>query len=45
MRTFGYLIEGLLFWEYLLAAFDGERRALHDRLAGTVVVDDERVAG
>jgi len=38
-HTLGYLISFLtLGIGFLLAAFDGEGRALHDRIAGTVVV-------
>ncbi|MCA1565238.1 MAG: RDD family protein [Acidobacteria bacterium] len=40
-HTLGYLVSLLTFgFGFLLAAFDAEGRALHDRIAGTVVVRD-----
>jgi uncharacterized RDD family membrane protein YckC len=40
-HTLGYLVSLLTFGlGFLLAAFDAEGRALHDRIAGTVVVRD-----
>jgi uncharacterized RDD family membrane protein YckC len=44
-HTLGYIVSLLTFGlGFLLAAFDGEGRALHDRIAGTIVVR-ERVGG
>jgi uncharacterized RDD family membrane protein YckC len=41
LRLFGYAASVLpLFLGLLMALFDGERRTLHDRLAGTVVVEE-----
>ena len=41
LRLFGYAASVLpLFLGLLMALFDGKRRTLHDRLAGTVVVEE-----
>ena len=38
-RTLGYFLSGIvLMLGYLMAAFDSKKRALHDRLAGTVCI-------
>lgn len=42
LRTFGYLLSLLPFGLGFLLALGGERRALHDRLAGSVVLRQRR---
>jgi uncharacterized RDD family membrane protein YckC len=45
-HTLGYLVSLLtLGLGFLLAAFDAEGRALHDRIAGTVVVRERSGGG
>ena len=45
VRFAGYWVSALPFGlGFLAALFDGRRRALHDRLAGTIVVYDDRDA-
>ncbi len=41
-NVFGYTISGLFLLGYLWAAFDRERQTWHDKMAGTVVVDERR---
>lgn len=43
-NVFGYTISGMFLLGYLWAAFDREKQTWHDKLAGTLVVD-ERSAG
>ena len=39
-NVFGYTISGMFLLGYLWAAFDREKQTWHDKLAGTVVVDE-----
>lgn len=41
-NVFGYTISGLFLLGYLWAAFDRERQTWHDKMAGTVVVDERK---
>lgn len=41
-NVFGYTISGIFFLGYLWAMFDREKQAWHDKLAGTLVVDERR---
>lgn len=43
-NVFGYTVSGLFLLGYLWAAFDREKQAWHDKMAGTVVVDERRRA-
>ena len=39
-NVFGYMISQILLLGYLRAIFDGEKQAWHEKLAGTVVIDE-----
>ena len=41
-NVFGYMVSGLFLLGYLWAAFDRERQTWHDKMAGTVVVDERK---
>ena len=41
-NVFGYMISQIFVLGYLWAAFDREKQAWHDKMAGTVVVDERR---
>ena len=43
-NVFGYTISGMFLLGYLWAIFDREKQTWHDKLAGTVVVDERRTA-
>ncbi|MDE2952589.1 MAG: RDD family protein [Chloroflexota bacterium] len=42
-NVFGYTISGMFLLGYLWAAFDREKQTWHDKLAGTLVVDERTV--
>ena len=41
-RTFSYILSRIFYIGFIIAAFDDEKRALHDRLAKTRVIRDTR---
>lgn len=41
-NVFGYMISQIFLLGYLWAIFDGEKQAWHDKMAGTVVVEERR---
>ncbi|MDE2855138.1 MAG: RDD family protein [Chloroflexota bacterium] len=41
-NVFGYTVSQIFLLGYLWALFDGERQAWHDKMAGTVVVEEAR---
>lgn len=41
-NVFGYTVSGLFLLGYIWAIFDREKQAWHDKMAGTVVVDERR---
>ncbi len=43
-NVFGYTISGMFLLGYLWAMFDREKQTWHDKLAGTVVVDERRTS-
>ncbi len=43
-NVFGYTISGMFLLGYLWAIFDREKQTWHDKLAGTVVVDERRTS-
>ncbi len=43
-NVFGYMISQIFLLGYLWALFDKEKQAWHDKMAGTVVVDEGRAA-
>ena len=43
-NVFGYMISQIFLLGYLWALFDAEKQAWHDKMAGTVVVEERRAA-
>ena len=44
-NVFGYMISQIFLLGYLWALFDSEKQAWHDKMAGTVVVEERKVSG
>ena len=43
-NVFGYMVSQIFLLGYLWALFDGEKQTWHDKMAGTVVVEERRAA-
>ena len=43
-NVFGYTVSQIFLLGYLWALFDAEKQAWHDKMAGTVVVEERRIS-